>query len=374
VVGRRVDWRPVNLRALRPLVDPVICVALVGFTIPATFDPAAGPNGSVLGALLLPAVVLPVLVRHRAPLLAAAGLLAGTVVSAVPSFDQFRITAAIPAALLVAYACGSRSPRREATWGLGLVFAAMAFLALTDSGVRQDGGGGLTGTLLFTVPLCSAVWAAGRAVWSRDRVAEQLVARTARLMQQREQSAAVAVEIERSRLAAELDATAQERLRALVALSGAGDGGAERFARIEQLGRGTLDEMRGMLGVLRSDERGERAPRPTLAQLDELLASVRAGGRPVELEVEGEPRALGAGLELAVYRAIQHALQATTQRTRVRVRYEPWGLGVEVDGPRRPGAAATAALVAARERVVAYGGELGDGPILVARIPAVTGG
>src|SRR5205823_78696 len=125
------------------------------------------------------------------------------------------------------------------------------------------------------------------------------------LEHQREQSAGLAVEIERTRLAGDLDAAARARVRAMIDLAGSGeravghDPQAARaaFARIEQISRESLNEMRALLGVLRSDERGERAPRPTLAQLETLLAAARAGGRLVSLEVEGESRALPGGVE-----------------------------------------------------------------------------
>ena len=81
-----------------------------------------------------------------------------------------------------------------------------------------------------------------------------------------------------------------------------------RFSRIELLGRESLDGMRTLLGLLRSTDRGAREPRPTLEQLDALLAAARDGGRAVDLEFEGERRPLGAGVELAAYRTLQHAL------------------------------------------------------------------
>jgi len=55
-------------------------------------------------------------------------------------------------------------------------------------------------------------------------------------------------------------------------------------------GRASLDEMRGLLGALRSDQRAARVPRPTLAGLDALLARARADGRVIELDVSGERR------------------------------------------------------------------------------------
>ena len=141
--------------------------------------------------------------------------------------------------------------------------------------------------------------------------------------------------------------------------------------------------MRALLGLLRSADRGARAPRPTLEQLDALLADARAGGRVVDLEVEGEHRPLTAGVELAAYRIVQHGLVAVSsaadEPVTVALRYLPDRLELEVRGLLPDGSAAGAALMAARERVTALGGSFSaDTPapgrrILRARLPAAAG-
>ena len=112
--------------------------------------------------------------------------------------------------------------------------------------------------------------------------------------------------------------------------------------------------------MLRSDDRGRRAPNPTLAELDTLLAEARAGGRLVRFDVEGERRPLPHGVELAAYRAVQHALVAVrgdeAEPATVRLRYLPAALDLEVRGFPIEGGGAVAAMAAARERVIAYGG------------------
>src|SRR5262249_22195037 len=161
---------------------------------------------------------------------------------------------------------------------------------------------GVVSMLAFAVPLCVAVWGAGRLVWSREQVARRLTARSEELRRQREATAALAIEIDRVRLASDLDLAARSALQEMIALASAGGGkpaeGRARFARIEALGRDSLDQMRALLGLLRSAAPGARAPRPTLEQLDALLADARAGGRLVDLRVEGEHRPLTAGVEL----------------------------------------------------------------------------
>ena len=80
-----------------------------------------------------------------------------------------------------------------------------------------------------------------------------------------------------------------------------------------------------MVGVLRDDaSAAEIAAQPALTQLDGLL--VRAKGAGAKLTVEGNPRALPAGVELSAYRVVEHLLEAVQDAP-----------GVEV-GPRAGGA------------------------------------
>jgi signal transduction histidine kinase len=345
----------------RFVVDLAICAAMLVFVLPATLSSDDIGAGTVWDSILLPAVILPVLLRRRDPLAAAALLAAGCVVSAVPTFNQFRLAAAIPAGMLIAYSVATRSDRNRAIAGLALVLAGMTFVAFTD--VVLDDDGGPLGMILFAFPLCAGTWAAGRVVRSRDLVAAQLRERSLMLERQREQTAALAVEVERTRLASDLDAAARSRVRELVELAEAAerlDDPGRTFGEIERIARDSLNELRGLLGVLRSDERGRRAPNPTLAELDTLLAEARAGGRLVELDVEGERRPLPRGVELAAYRAVQHALVAVrgdeAEPATVQLRYLPAALDLEVRGFPIEGGGAAAAVAAARQRVTAYGG------------------
>jgi signal transduction histidine kinase len=372
-------------------IDIAICVALFAFSLPVTMQadaPDGAGAGTVLDSLLLPAVLLPVLLRRRDPFAAAVLLAVGCVVSGIPTFDQFRLAAVVPAGMLILYSLATRTDRTKAVRGLVLVLAGMVFIGFTDV-VLTDNGGPL-GFVVFSFPLCIGVWVAGRVVRSREQVADELAEKSRLLERRREETAALAVEVERTRLASELDAATRARVRELIELAA----GAERsdgtdstrlretFARIEKIGRESLNELRGLLGVLRSDERG-KAPRPTLAELDTLLAEARAGGRLVEFEVEGERRPLPSGVELALYRAVQHALVAIRgddhEPATVQLRYLPAAVDLEIRGVPIEGSGAVAALAAARERVTAHGGtfashsDLPARRVLRAHLPVVMG-
>jgi signal transduction histidine kinase len=360
---------------------------MLGYALPATTDPSVNnPRATIAGSLLLAALLVPLPLRRRSPLAAACALAVACVISGIPTFDQFRFIVAVPVALLVLFSLAASSPWPQAVAGLLVVVAGIAFVGATDAVLA--GVEGVARLVAFSFPLGIAVWGAGRLVWSRERLAEQLIERSERLRRHREATAALAVEIDRDRLSSDLDLAARSRLQQMIGLASA-DGvdpvfGRERFLRIESLGRESLDEMRALLGLLRTVDRGARAPRPRLEQLDALLAEARAGGRVVDLEIEGEHRPLAAGVELAAYRVIQHALVAVggvrDEPATVQVRYLPDELELEVRGLRPDGSGPRAALLAARERVTALGGSFtAEAPspgrrVLRARLPAVPAG
>lgn len=131
---RRVSWSGPRAAFV---ADLVICAALLALAAPPTTGwhaPAGYDAGTVLDTVLLPALVLPILLRRRVPLAAAAAFAAGCVVSGIPTFDQFRLIAAVPAGLLILFSLAVHAPRRRALGGLALVLvlAGMVFVGLTD--------------------------------------------------------------------------------------------------------------------------------------------------------------------------------------------------------------------------------------------------
>ena len=128
-----------------------------------------------------------------------------------------------------------------------------------------------------------------------------------------------------------------------------------------------------LLGVLRTDS-GEdpRQPLPGLADLDDLLARVRAAGLPVRYERSGTGADLPPGIQLAVFRLVQEALTNTMKHAgpaasaAVRLQVTPAEVRVEVDddgtgGAGEPGAPG-GGLTGMAERISAFGGELDCGP------------
>ncbi len=344
--------------------DLAFCLALLVLGLPPTLssDPDIGA-GTWLDTLLLPTVLIAVPLRRRSPLLAAGVFMAACGVSAIPTFDQLRIPVVVGVAMAVGLALGRESDRAAAAAGLALILAGLAIDGATEQVVDTP-----LDVLAFGAPLTAVSFGAGRLIRSRNRLAAELEATTLALEHRREATAELAVEVERARLASELDAAARRRVRKIVEIAAGGerdgppDPGPARytFADIERMGRASLNDMRQLLGVLRSDEPATRAPGPTLGELEALLADMRRGGRPVELAVEGHRCPLPSGIELAAYRTLQHALVAVRgtdqEPVTIVMRYTPDTLEVEVRGAPLQSTGANAALAAAQERVRAQGG------------------
>jgi signal transduction histidine kinase len=140
---------------------------------------------------------------------------------------------------------------------------------------------------------------------------------------------------------------------------------------IAQTGRQTVDEMRTLLGVLRDhDDPAALTPQPGLADLEQLVAGVRAAGLPVTLRIEGEPRPLPQAADLSAFRIVQEALtnslkHAGPARAAVVVRYAQEAVLLEIrdTGTGRSNGHGTGhGLVGMRERVAMFGGELEAAP------------
>ncbi|GAA1278416.1 hypothetical protein Psi02_60290 [Planotetraspora silvatica] len=153
------------------------------------------------------------------------------------------------------------------------------------------------------------------------------------------------------------------------------DEAKQEFAEIATAARGTLTEMRRLLGVLRADVPPEMAPQPGLAQLPELLEH---HGGDVDLDIVGEDKELPQAVDVSAYRIIQESLtnartHAPGARVSIEITYRPTLLALRIadDGPGpsaqedtadRPRETPGHGLIGMRERAVALGGWFVAGP------------
>jgi signal transduction histidine kinase len=136
---------------------------------------------------------------------------------------------------------------------------------------------------------------------------------------------------------------------------------------IKAASRDALHELRTALDLLRRGEEAARAPAPRLADLETLVAGVRAGGLQVQLQHDDPVAPLPAAVELAAYRIVQEALTNVTRHAHahavsIRLAYED-GVTLEVADDGRGGSVAAGNGIAGmRERAAALGGTVEAGP------------
>jgi len=346
-----------------------LCIALTELEIWIS-DDVPGPRlGRALPLLLV--LVVPLLLRRRAPFAVTALVFGGVVAYSVwhGSPEGLELIGPVTVA---AYSVAAHAPRPRAVAGLALFVACYAVYAAYDPNVTQHGRAAAENewAAAFFGAALVAVWLLGVFVRSR-REAAHLATRSARA----EREAELAVAEERARMARELHDIVSHNL-SVVVLQAAGaraaGANATTLEKIERSGRDALVEMRRLLGVLR-DEDGDAslAPQPGIAQLAELVAGVRATGLDVELVVEGHGDELSPALELSVYRIVQEALTNTLKHAHaanavVRVERDRDAVRVEIlDDGRMPVAPTPNGhgLVGMAERVALFGGELSAGPL-----------
>jgi signal transduction histidine kinase len=314
-----------------------------------------GAPWTFAGALLL--VPLPLLWRRVAPIGALCGLVAAVGLSIALFGTYTRCGLVFPVEFFLLFAAGARLGWRGATAGLLIGLGAACLTLGWDASATLDEAG------VYICVLLTGVWGIARLVHMRGRNVERLQEQTAALREARDERARMEVAMDRARLSADLDELLQRRLGELAALAerGAAQDGAEATATlldIEQGSRRTLEEMRAVVGVLRSAESDSVAPQPTLMHLEAML--LRAKGAEASLTVDGSPRALPAGVELSAYRIVEHLLDALDDApdVTVTVGFGTDALDITVSGPAaRRGVAATA-IERARERAALHSGTL----------------
>ncbi len=142
------------------------------------------------------------------------------------------------------------------------------------------------------------------------------------------------------------------------------------LAEAERLARQSLDEVRGVVGLMRGAGPRAVVPLPRGTDVTDLVDSFRRAGTRVELDVRGGLDALGATRGLAVYRVVQESLTNAARHgdgTPVSIRVDIGGdrTTVTVDSGRSSAsvaAAGGAGLIVMSERVQALGGKLLAGP------------
>lgn len=154
-------------------------------------------------------------------------------------------------------------------------------------------------------------------------------------------------------------------------VSGDEDTTAAAARTIRELSTRTLEELRNLVGVLRSGDAADGA-QPGVDELDDLVNNFRCDTAPVALDVKAEPSRLPRPVSQAVYRTVQEALtnvhkHAAGARASVQVLAQQDTLVVEVRNGRanecKPALPSGGhGLVGLEERAGLLGGTFSAGP------------
>ncbi len=390
------------LTGARPRLFVAAFMALV--SVAGTFGAARGQPfarpvdaGAVLLALVSPLAIVVLLPRR--PAAAVVASVAATAGYLALGYPWGPVVGAAVLLLVVVILAG---PRRRART-LGLSGAGLLAGAVVAAAALRTDHLSAVGLLL------GATWAAialNIALRVRERTSRRAELRAAEQRRQAERQA-TAVTAERLRIARELHDVLAHSLSAISVQAGVGlhlldrDPAQARSAltNIRSTSIDALDEVRAVLGVVRSgpdDEGAPRTPLWTLAALPRLVALARTDRLTATLDLDPQAHELPEHLAGVVYRVVQESLTNVRRHapaaTRVEVRVAIGGTGPDRvvtvtvrDAARRaqgdvpgPGTAQTGAarpgpedvdaggrgygLPGMRERVESVGGTLDAGP------------
>ena len=312
----------------------------------------------------------PLVLRTRYPLTAWAtsALALGLVTAYLPAHTVSSVPY-VPAGVVVYVLCLYSVAVRCSTW-----VVTAAGVVTVVGGAYLDWPTTLGGVLAAAIPLSAGVYIRSRR-GSRERLE----------VDERRHEGERALLEERQRIARELHDVVAHHMSVIAIQAEAAPYKTadppqelvDSFAEIRSSALSGLNELRRVLGVLRSD-RPDVAPQPSLEDLDRLLDSARTGGVTVSASVTGTPRPLPGGVDLSAYRIVQEALSNAIQHAagsavQVGLHYGDAALVIEVRSSGGAPAAASGTrngdrhgghgIIGMRERAAMLGGHLSAGPV-----------
>ncbi len=366
----------VKQRWLRRVVDAVFAGALAAVAVVEIWvplDSAFGSGSPTLSTVVAVILCLALAVRRSWPLATAL-----VVLLTWPIVFSIQPILLLFWGQLVPMAVATYSVARYGSWRAGLIGAGAgaACLLFFDTQVMEMQE---PGEIFFHWMVLILAWTIGQVVRKAERRAAESHRRATEIEVQARTVTLTAIAEERARIARELHDIVAHSVSMMVVQAGAAEQVADddpeytrrALATIRTTGADALAEMRRLVSMLREqDGAGELHPQPGIDGLSALVEDARSGGLTVGLRVEGEPRMLPTGLDLAAYRIVQEALtnvrrHAAAERADVLVRFADESLHLEVrdDGVGAATATATVSagghgLIGMRERAALYGGRL----------------
>src|SRR4051794_27501699 len=307
--------------------------------------------------------------RRRAPLATAPTLAAAVAGPELFTVLTISLWGDFVPMLVAAYSVARHADRQRAAAGVLAIATAVVVLLL-----RVPSIGAKQNIPFAFVPLV-LVTLAGRVLRRRQLSHAALSLQAARLAEDQEAWVRDAVAAERARIARELHDVVAHCVSVMVIQAGAAedlldrdpDAARQPLRAVQDTGQEAVAELGRMLGLLRGEAAPELlGPQPGVTQLPELVAQVRAAGLAIELDLQGTPRDLPPGVDVALFRLAQEALtnvlkHARGARASVVLRYTETAVELHVHDDGRGGPAGPGlghGLIGMRERVALYGGTL----------------
>ncbi|MYV97534.1 sensor histidine kinase [Streptomyces sp. SID3343] len=343
---------------------------LIGYLAPA--ESTATWNKT--GAVLLAAAASTLLFRRRYPVQVLAAVL---VLQVIAYLNTSQTSHNYSVSILFALYEVARHGSRRTMWISAIGVSIVQFVrdAKASGAVLPAAVAGLGGTVVVILVALGVRRWKDEVALNRTLLADRAVAE------------------ERRRIARELHDIVAHHVTTMYLMSGGARSMMDRdpdtaraaLVTLESSGRTALQEMRQLLGVLRSTGEAEVAPskpQPGVDDIDNLVAESCAAGLPTGFEVLGDRRAMPLATGLAIYRITQEALTNTRKHAgrranaHVRLAYLPDRVTIDVsdDGTgdgKAPVASGGYGLLGMRERVAVHGGTFeaghcGDGGFRVA--------
>lgn len=362
-----------------------------GPPVPVRLGVTGSPDGiaTALTYVFVAAIFLPLVVRRKRPMTA---LALTTLLSALYSLTPSPPVPTQIAPIVALYVVGSLFGRRQ-VWTAYALSSAVTLVA----SVHPSVGIAWIGDVVSVLTSFAVAAALGDAARSRRAYIAAIEQRAIDAERTREDEARRRVEEERLRIARELHDVTAHSLSIIALQAGAAEKAVKRdpdaaiaaLQTIRVTSKDSLDELRAMLGVLRSaDEDAPLSPAGRLERLPELVRTVEQAGVHVTLDVADDLGDVPAYADVSAYRIVQEAItnvvrhaQASTARVVVRRDGDELTLEIADDG-RGASAGAVAeghGIAGMRERVAALSGTFSAGPVqgggfrVDARLPLTRG-
>jgi len=356
--------------------DSILAGFLCALAIGAHWNAPLPPHGtepSALGTVLVSLTALPIALRRRSPIgvLAIVAITEETVgVIGYPTSGWICLMVAVYT--LAAHCSG---PRRAVTAEIFAVCTLMVLVSGLFASKLE------LGDFISSIVFLVGAFVLGDNLQRRRLHVAELAGKVEQADRERELMAQQRAQDERSRIARELHDVVAHSVSLMIIQAGAArrsiatspDRAEDALRSLEATGRQAMDELRRVLGVLRTNEVDGTplSPQPSLSRVRELVE-----GDPsyaIELHESGQPPLdMPPSVELSLFRIVQEALTnvrkhaGQVRHVGVTIAYEPEQIVVEVVDDGRGASVAPNAdghgLVGMRERMALCGGTVTAGP------------